>query len=1060
MKTNNNLQDAAVRKSIPKLYLANFAFASLLLLNLDASATVNTNRIPVKTSAYKTTITLLNNKLADTKITGTVKESSGEPIAGATVYIKGTKTATQTGADGKFAIMAKPGDILVITYISFDTKEITVGAETTLNIVLTESSKGLNEVVVTALGVKRSEKSLTYSTQSVSGSSLTDVKSDNLMNSVNGKVAGVTISPSASGVGGSAKVVLRGNRSAAGNNQPLYVIDGIPIGNNSNANGQPNSTYGGSPDGGDGISNLNPEDIETLTILKGASAAALYGSQAANGVIVITTKKGKAGKTVINYTGGYSINKNSYEPKFQNNYGATVAGSTTSFGPKLTTPATDNLSSFYQTGNNLTNSVSLVSGTEIAQTYFSYSNTNARGVEPGNKLNRDNVNFHETAKFLNNKLSVDGNANYITQKITNSPTIGFYTNPLTGLYLFPRGEDITPYRTGYEGPNGTNGVPTQNWPFQEDLQQNPWWITNRNTNSAQRNRILLNASAKYDFAKWINIQARGSIDRTSDVYDQRYYAGTLAPLAAINNNGSYSGSNQVINQKYGDVIVNLNLPGTSDIKLDGLIGTSINDQFTSGINWGSGSGGYGLSIPNLFTIQNIQVSNATQGVNSGSNVNTLANNHNQIQAIFANANLSYKDWAYLTLTGRNDWSSNLAYTSTYHYFYPSVGLSFIVSQMTKLPEVISYAKVRGSYAEVGNTVQQYASNSVNTPSANGVTLSSVAPYPGLVPEKTKALELGTDLRFLKDKLNFSFTYYKTNTRNQSIKVTPPAPSGYSSGYVNAGNIQNSGIEFTLGYTPIQTSNFSWNTSINGAKNTNKIIDLDSKDGINLLELTNSNSFRSYLAQGGSFGDIYGQDVQKDAQGRVMITAQGLPLLTSDFVKIANPAPKFQAGWSNSFTYKKFSLSFLIDGKFGGQVVSVMQSILDAYGVSKVSGDARDAGGVKINGVDPNGNAVTTIDAQKWYTSIGGRNAALGQYVYSATVVRLREAAFGYTLGMPKTSAIQSIRLSLTGRNLFYFYKKAPYDPEVTSSTANGLGGVDVFNQPATRSYGVSLNATF
>jgi len=1059
MKTNNNLQGTWVKKSLPKLCLANVALASLLLINLDASATVKTNKIILKSIAYKTTFTLPNTPLADTKITGTVTESTGGVLAGVNVSIKGTKIGTQTNSEGKFTLTAKPGDILVFSYISFDTKEVTVGTESVINVALIASSKGLNEVVVTALGVKRSEKSLTYSTQSVSGSSLTDVKTDNLMNSVNGKVAGVTISPSASGVGGSSKVILRGNRSATGNNQPLYVIDGVPISNSSNANAQPNSTYGGTPDGGDGISNLNPEDIESLTILKGASAAALYGSQAANGVIVITTKKGKSGKTVINYSTGYSISKNAYEPKFQNDYGATSAGSTTSWGAKIS-GATDNLSKFYQTGNNLNNSISLVGGNDIAQTYFSYSNTIARGVEPGNKLNRNNVNFHETAKFLNNKLTVDGNVNYITQKINNSPTIGFYTNPLTGLYLFPRGQDIEPYKQNYEGGLGTNNVPTQNWPFAEDLQQNPWWIINRNTNTATRNRILLNASAKYEFTKWINVQARGSIDRTEDVYDQRYYAGTLAPLAAGNGNGSYQGSDQVLNQKYGDVIVNLNLPGTSDFKLDGLIGTSISDQFTSGMNWGSGSGGYGLSIPNLFTIQNIQVSGPKQGVNSGSNVNTLANYHNQIQAIFANANLSYKDWAYLTLTGRNDWSSNLAFTPTDHYFYPSAGLSFIVSQMVKLPEAITYAKVRGTYAQVGNTVSQYATYPVNTPSANGVTLSSIAPYPTLKPEKTKSFELGTDLRFLGDKLSFGFTYYKSNTYNQSLKIVPPAPSGYSFGYVNAGNIQNSGLEFTLGYTAIQTSNFSWNTSINGARNVNKVIDLDSKDGINLFELTNSNSYRSYLAKGGSFGDIYGQTVQKDAQGRVILTSEGLPLLSTGFSKIANPAPKFQLGWSNNFTYKQFSLNLLVDGKFGGHVVSVLQSIIDSYGVSEVTGQARNAGGVAINGVSSTGQAVSTIDAQKWYSSIGGRNAALGEYVYSATVVRLREASLGYTLTMPKTDAVKAIRLSLTGRNLIYFSKKAPYDPELTSSTGNGLGGVDVFNQPAQRNYGVNLNVTF
>ncbi|WP_184545539.1 SusC/RagA family TonB-linked outer membrane protein [Mucilaginibacter sp. FT3.2] len=1038
-----------------------------LLIFIGISAFASKNSISNKKHNSNFSAAPLSVKIKDATITGTVKDSTGATLIGVSIGIKGTTKGTQSDVNGKFTIAANPGDVLVFTYVGYVTKQVTVVSGSPINVVLTSSATGLNEVVVTALGIKRSEKSLTYATQSVGGAQLTTIKSDNLMNSVSGKVAGVTISPSASGVGGSAKVILRGNRSATGDNQPLYVIDGVPMSNSANANGQPNSTYGGTPEGGDGISNLNPEDIESLTVLKGASAAALYGSQAANGVIVITTKKGKAGKTTINFSSSASMDKNAYVPKFQNNYGATTSGSTTSFGPKLTTPAADYLPDFYQTGSNYTNAISLSGGNEIAQTYFSYANTIARGVEPGNKLNRNNVNLHETAKFLNDKLTVDGNANYITQLINNSPTIGFYTNPLTGLYLFPRGQDILPYKANYEGPDGSNGVPTQSWPFQEDLQQNPWWIINRNINSSKRNRIIMNASVKYDFTSWLYIQARGTVDRTTDTYDQRYYAGTLAPLATSNNNGSYSGSDQVYNHKYGDVIVNFTLPSKSDFKLDGLIGSSITDNFTTGINWGNGTGGYGLITPNLFTIQNIQVSNKAQGVNSGSNVNTLANNHNQIQAIFANANLSYKNWVYLTLTARNDWSSNLSYTPTDHYFYPSVGLSFIVSQMVKLPEAISYAKVRGSYAQVGNTVQTYASNPVNNaadvnnpPSSNGVTLANRPPYPTLKPEKTKALELGTDLRFMNDKLSFSFTYYKSNTYNQSIPVTPDPTTGYGAGYVNAGNIQNQGLEFTLGYNMVSSQNFSWNTSINGSRNVNKIIDLDSKDGVNIYQLSNTNSYRSYLETGGSYGDIYGQTLQKDAQGRILITAQGLPLLSSDFNKIANPAPKFQLGWNNSFNYKQFSVNFLVDGKFGGQVVSVQQSILDAYGVSKVSGDARDAGGVKINGVDPSGNAVTTIDAEKWYTSIGGRNAALGQYVYSATVVKLREAAIGYTYALPKTAAIKAVKLSVTGRNLIYFSKKAPYDPEVTSSTANGLGGVDVFNQPAVRTYGLNLNVTF
>ena len=1006
--------------------------------------------------------------------TGVVKDASGQPMPGVTVRVKGSALAVQTDGQGHFQIAAKTGAILVFSNVGYVTREIKVSGGSEVSVELVSDTKNLNEVVVTALGIKRSEKSLTYSTQQVSGTEMTSVKTDNMMNSLNGKIAGVTISPSASGIGGSVKVILRGNRSTGGNNQPLYVIDGVPITNDGNAFGQPAaSTYGGNPEGGDGISNLNPEDVESITVLKGASAAALYGSQAANGVIVINTKKGRAGRTLISISSGYSIDKNAYLPKFQNNYGETKAGAVDSWGPKITS-APDNVKHFFQTGNNLNNSVSLSGGSEIAQTYFSYTNTEARGVEPNNALWRNNVNFHETAKFLNNKLTADANVNYINQKLDNSPPIGFNSNPLTGLYFFPRGMSILPYKNEYELPpvSGGNGQPTQNWPFNEDVQQNPWWIINKNTNENTRNRVIVNASLKYDINPWLSIQGRGNMDYTNDVGDQKYYSGTLAPLAAPNGNGSWNGFNHTTQQEYTDLLLTFNLPVVSGFKIDGVAGASLTDNNTTGIGFGPGAGqGYGLFFPNLWTIQNIEVAPAVpQGGTSGaygSNVSTDQPYHSQVQSLFGNLNVSYKNWAYLTLSGRNDWSSNLAFTPDDHYFYPSAGLSFILNQVLPLPKAITYFKVRGTYSQVGNTVGQYQTNPENTAQGNSTVLNTTAPS-NLKPEQTKAWEFGTDLRFLNDRLSFNFTWYKTNTFNQDIGIVPPAASGWASENVNAGNIQNRGLEFTLGYNFVATKNFSWTTSVNAATNINKVIDIDSKDGVDLVDLTpGNNNYDTYVAKGGQYGDIYGQTLQTDSKGRLEVIpdsygnwfpVQGGGTLNG-FSRLGNPNPKWQVGWNNTFTLGNFSLSFLVDGKFGGQVVSVMQGMLDYYGVSKVSGQARDQGYVKINGVDPNGEAVTEISPKNWYTFIGGRNATLGEYVYSATVVRLREAALGYTVPL-RTSAVKSLRFSVTGRNLLYFYRKAPYDPEITSATGNGLGGVDVFNMPAARTFGVKLNATF
>jgi TonB-linked SusC/RagA family outer membrane protein len=984
-------------------------------------------------------------------IKGAVKDAKGQPLPGVSVSIKGTSQGTQTDANGAFSISAKVGDVLVFSYLGYVKQEVPITGTGALSILLAEDHAQLQEVVVTALGVKRSEKSLTYANQVVGGAELNTVKNDNMMNSLNGKVAGVNISPSTSGVGGSVKVILRGSKSAAGTNQPLYVIDGVPITNSSNYNGQPNGTYGGSPDGGDGISNLNPDDIESITVLEGASAAALYGSQAANGVILITTKKGKAGQSSINFSSSYTNDAISYKPKFQNEYGETPNGNQ-SWGAKLATPETsDNLGDYFQHGNNFTNSINLSSGTELAQSYFSYANTTANGVQPTNDLKRNNFTFRETGHFLNNKLTVDVNTNYINQKVMNTPGQGFYFNTLPGLYLFPRGVDITPYKENYGVPVATqNGLINQNWIANEDVQQNPWWILYKNPNKANRDRALINALVKYDFADWLNVQVRGNVDRVSDDFEQDLYAGTNSVLSVAN--GQYTRSEQVLTQTYGDAIANFKIPMKSVFKVDGLVGASITDQNTVGTLQGAG---LGLYVPNVFTQQNV-VTNGT------SNVTTIAPGHNQVQSVFGSLNLSYKNWIYLTLTERNDWSSTLAFTSNESYSYPSVGLSIILSDMVKLPDFITYAKIRGSYAEVATPVAEYVTNGVNyARPGGGVNFNTVAPNDELKPTNTKSKEAGADLRFFNNRLSFNFTWYKSNSYNQYIQYTPDPTTGYSVGYLNAGNIQNTGVELKLGYDLAKGSDFGWNTAFNYSFNKNKIIELNPKDPTAPLIITGAgaNAYESVLQKGGSYGDIWGVKFERNAAGQIMVGDGGAPINSGTFEKVGNANPKFQMGWSNTFNYKKFSLEFLVDGKFGGQVLSMTDMLMDSYGVSVASGQARDAGGVTVNAVDPTGKAVTKVDAQAWYSGVGGRSGIVEPYIYSATVVRLRSASLGYNFPVTN-SAVKNLRLSLIGSNLIYFYKKAPYDPEVTMSTGNGLSGVDVFNQPTTRRFGAQLNVTF
>lgn len=999
-------------------------------------------------------------------VTGRIVDEQGNPVLGATVFIKELKKGAQTNEKGEFTIPGiAPGNYtLSISFIGYQAQEksITVAdATVTVQVVLKAAMERLQETVVSALGIRRSEKSLTYATQQVSGEDLTRVKSTNLMNSLNGKVAGLTISPSASGVGGSVKVILRGSRSANGNNQPLYVIDGVPITNSANANGQINDTYGGNPEGGDGISNLNPEDIASITMLQGASAAALYGSQAQNGVILITTKKGKAGKAQISYSSTFSVDKIAYNPKFQNSYGQTANGAIDSWGAKMTGGGHDNLDAYFQTGTNWTNAVNLSAGTETAQTYFSYANTHAKGIQPGNVLDRNNFNLRETARFLNDKLTVDVNVNYISQKINNSPNLGLYLNPLTGLYLFPRSLDINKYKDSYLLDQETKFA-RQNWHTSDNLQQNPWWIANRVPTITTRERFLLIGSVKYEFTNWLNVQVRGNLDQTTDAYDQKRYSGTNA-LFNTNGNGYLVSSNQTLKQKYGDLIVNFTVPTQSSFKVNGLIGGSITDNITKGLTLRGD-----LSTPDLFTPGNVIAALGGTSSNTTSNATAIPPNHSQLQALFANANLSYQDWMYLTLTGRNDWSSNLAFTPNVSYFYSSAGLSVILNQLLKLPAAINYAKVRGTYAEVGNTIPPYLTSVQNTQNTAGqLVFNTAAAFRTLKPERTKSIEAGADLRMIDNRLNFSFTYYKTNTENQYFPIQPITASLFSKGYVNAGNVQNTGIEAILGYDVFRNKDFTWNTSVNIARNTNKVIDVDSKDGINSFVLTGSsgNNYESHLTTGGSYGDIFGYSLLRDDLGRVILSGKGTaadpyaPQVNKTFSLLGNPNPEFQAGWNNSFSYRNFNFSFLIDGKFGGQVLSLTQAIMDQNGVSDVTGRARDEGGVIVNGVDKDGKAVTRVDAQTWYKTIGGRDGITDQYIYSATVVRLREAAIGYTMPV-SNSVFKSVRLSLTGRNLIYFYKKAPFDPELTMSTGNGLSGIDIFNQPATRNIGLNLNVAF
>ena len=816
-------------------------------------------------------------------VSGAVVSERNIPLAGVSVKVKGSTAGTTTDATGIFSIQANKNEVLVFSYVGYNENEVRIINETlNLKVQLTLSSDVLSDVVVTALGIQRKSKGITYATERVAGAELNKVPQTNLMNSLQGKVAGMTINRSGAGLGGSVRVLLRGNKSAQGNNQPLYVIDGIPLVNFTRES--LNNTFS-NQDGGDGISNLNPDDIESMSILKGASAASLYGSQAANGVILITTKKGKAGVSKVDFASSITVDKVAYKPELQTSFGETSPGSPESWGAPISN-AKDNISDFFQKGTTAVNSVGFSSGNENMQTYLSYANTSARGIVEGNKLLRHNLSLRESARFLNNKLKLDADIKFISQTVNNNPFYGFQNGPLYGLYTFPIGKDIAPFKKDYQIMDPVRLLNTQNWPYISADNQNPYWVANKILSENKRNRTIANLSLKYDITNSLNIQLRGNMDRTNDLNTGKYHVGSAPVYAGLN--GGYNISNITTTQYYGDALLNFT-HSFGDVQLSSVLGTSITDSRSTGENAFSTN----LNFPNIFTIQNM--------VRERSGYGSVSEGHQQLQAVFGNINLSYKDWLYVDVTGRNDWSSNLSYTPNGSYFYPSAGIGVLLHEIAPLPEFISFAKLRASYAVVGNTVPIYVTNPVNYYSGAGtVIFNSTKPFNELKPEKAKSLELGTEIRLFQNQFSIDFTYYKANSTNQFFSIAVPPGTGFTRRFINGGDIQNSGVEIMAGYTSLPNKAVRWSSTINYSANKNRIKKLATD--IDEFVLANDiNNYSSILKVGGSYGDIYAQVLKRDNTGRVIINAAGSPVVeTGARSLVGNPNPKFKLGWNNNF----------------------------------------------------------------------------------------------------------------------------------------------------------------
>lgn len=984
-----------------------------------------------------------------TMVTGKVVDAKGEPVIGATIKEQGTSNGTITDFDGNFSLDVFSNSLLEVSYVGYKSQQLRADANGKLNVTLKEDTEVLDEVVVTALGIKRAEKALTYNVQQVKGDELTTVKSSNFMNALAGKAAGVQINTSASGPGGAVKVVMRGAKSISQNNNALYVIDGIPMYNPSN-NLDDQGIMSTQP-GSEAIADINPDDIESMSLLTGPSAAALYGYEGANGVVLITTKKGRTDKTSVTFSNNTTFSNPMMMPKFQNTYG-NATNDVMSWG-NPTDYRYDPIN-FFNTGSNITNSISLATGNDRSQSYLSASVNNASGILPNNDYNRYNFSFRNTTSFLNKKLILDTSANYIIQNDKNMVSQGQYFNPLPALYLFPRGEDFHEV-TVYERYNDVTGVSDQYWPYgnQGLSLQNPYWIMNKMLRETERYRYKLAASLQYNITEWLNIQGRVSIDNVETLNTDKRYAGTDATFAG--SKGRYQEVKRTDRQTYADVLANFNKM-FGDFSVTANVGASLKDirmqksDIIGDLN----------HVTNFFTIENL--------ARSGYYKVNADGLKRQTQSIFANAEIGWRSFLYLNMTARNDWDSALAFSESgdKSFLYPSVGLSSILSEVIKLPEWFSFLKARFSFTSVGNSYDPYLTRVRYEYDILSDTYKAQKAYPNLYlkPEITNSYEVGLNMRFFKGTVNLDVTYYNSDTKNQTIQAPLPSSSGYEYVNVQAGSVQNQGIEMALGYDN-EWRGFRWASNVTLTWNKNKVKKLAQgvmnpvtgepieMPFIDKATLGSAGAPVVRLTEGGSMGDLYiHRDFKRDNNGYIYLD-KGLPsMVETDYRKIGSLLPKLNMGWRNSFSYKGIRLNVLLSGRFGGLVVSNTQAFLDRYGVSEYSARLRETG-VNING--------TNVPAKDYLNVIASGSGQGDHYVYDATNIRLQEVSIEYTLPKKWLHNVADVTVGLIGNNLAMIYCKAPFDPElVASASSTFYTGVDYFMQPSLRNMGFSLKVQF
>ncbi|WP_111308419.1 SusC/RagA family TonB-linked outer membrane protein [Confluentibacter sediminis] len=1033
------------------------------------------------------------NAKAQTTVTGTITDaSSGIPLLGASIVVKGTSTGVSSDFDGNYSIQVpNSATALVVTYVGYAMKEVLLTGSTTLNIALSEDTEALDEVVVTALGIKRESKALGYSLTEVGGEELSNVKQVNAINSLQGKVAGVNITGSATGPAGTSNVVIRGASSVSGTNQPLYVVDGIPI-NNQNLGSA--SRWGGS-DFGDGISSINPDDIASISVLKGGAAAALYGSAASDGVILITTKTGKNQKGLgVEYSGSAlmeTVNTGLYD--FQKEYGqgnnglkptsqleALDAG-LYAWGGKLdgsSVPQFDgesrpysytgnNIDKFYRTASTLTNTVAISKAGEGFNLRFSGTDLTNKDITPNSGLNRKSFSLNGGVQ-LTDKLTLDISGKYILENVHNRPRLADSPgNSNFTVALSPANINVLDYKPGvYEEGTTVNGLtpkPGYNQVGSELListgsnyHQNPYFVAYRFSNESKKNRFIGSSTLRYNVTDWLYALGRVGIDQfTARITNIEPYG------TAYKNLGGMTETTYNVKTIDADFMLGIDKDFGDKFSTKTILGANSN-SFT---NERLELNGQNFVITTLEDVSNVENKNYSYSLGQ-----------TKKGSLYFSTELSYDNYLFLTITGRNDWFSTLSLagkTAPNSYFYPSVSGSFLFSDAFEMPDWLSYGKFRAGYSDIGGGARDpyslslaYGITDTYTATGPSISLGSISksqlPNLDLKPYSKSEYEFGLDLKFFNNRLGLDLAYYSNKTTDDIVPITVSNTTGYSSAVVNIGEVTNKGIEFLLKGTPIQTDNFGWNVTYNLGYNKNEVVKTDD-DGNPFFSGDESYGVNSQSGAlvGKPMGAIYGTTFVRNDQGQVQYDSDGTPTVGPNAF-LGNGVAPYSMGLTNNFNYKNFNLNFLIDAKFGADIFSGTSAYANYYGYSKNTLVGRE-NGLAVSGVDESGNSFsTTIPAANVNTYYQKLYSIAEANMQDADFIKFREVSLGYNFpsSLLSNTSISSINISFIARNLFYIMKHTEnIDPESAFNNTYGAG-LERFGLPSTRSYGLSLNVKF